>query len=262
VMTEDGKVFVQDSDTGPILSGDSATTSVHAQKAGAEGNVGANQIAIIANAGRYSSCLQVTNPQPLSGGQDGQTTTVISQGDIQQARNVLDQQVRQQITSDLQSKTGSGEKMSDTINYQPPTFSTDHKADDAVKTFNATLTEQGEGTYYSIDGVNKAFLEQLRARVPSGQQLVSDTVQVDNPQITTAAGGHLTFKGKASGYMGPAIDTERVRRQLPGVSIGQAQSQLHKLPVRDVRIRQFPFPLPMMPFIGSRITLTYKIQTG
>jgi hypothetical protein len=261
VLTSDGRVFVVEADSGAIAEGGSATVPVHADKSGNDGNVGANQITTIANAGIWAGCLQVTNPQPTGGGQDGQTATVVSQADIQQARTVLDQQARQQITSDLQGRVRGGEKLGDPVVYQAATFSADHKADDTVKTFNATLTEQGEGAYYSTDDVTRAFAEQLKTRVPSGQQLVSEGVQADY-QVAGAAGGHLTFKGKASGYIAPAIDREAVRRQLPGKPVGQAKALLQRLPVRDVRIRQFPFPLPVMPFFGSRIDLTYKIQSG
>lgn len=256
-----GQTFVQDGTTPDMAEGDNATVSVHGAQVGAAGNVGAGQITTIANAGLWATCLRVTNPAAMAGGADEQRVTVVSQADIQQARTVLEQQARQQIQGDLQQKVRSGEKMSTTINYQAPNFNTDHKADDGVKNFNGTMTLQGEGAYYVTDTVTKAMAAQLRAQVAKGQQLTGETPTV-NYQVSGAAGGHLTFKGRASGFVAPAIDLNQVSKTLPGKSVGSASSQLHKLPVRDVRISQSPIPFPMLPFLASRINLRYEVDQG
>lgn len=257
-----GQTFVQDGDTQTINEGDSATANVHAAQNGAAGNVGPGTITTINNAGLWATCLRVTNPGALAGGVDEQHATIVSQADIQQARTVLEQQARQQIQSQLQGQAHSGEKMSPTITWGNPTFNTDHKADDAVKTFNGTMTLQGEGAFYVADDVNKAMTEQLRSQVAKGQELTSDSGTTVEYQVTGAAGGHLTFKGRASGYVAPAIDLNQVSRSLPGKSVGSASTQLHKLPVRDVRISQYPFPLPMLPFLSSRIDVRYEVDVA
>lgn len=256
-----GQSFAQDDNTQPINPGETATATVHAAQNGAAGNVGPGTITTINNAGLWATCLRVTNPGALAGGADEQHATVISQADIQQARTVLEQQARQQIQSDLGGKVHAAEKMSPTITWGTPTFNTDHKADDGVKTFNGTMTLQGEGAYYVADDVSKAMASQLRAQVARGQQL-TDAGTNAQYQVTGAPGGHLTFKGRASGYVAPAIDLNQVSKSLPGKSVGSAGTQLHKLPVRDVRISQSPFPLPMLPFLSSRIDVRYEVDVA
>jgi hypothetical protein len=256
-----GQTFAQDGTTPDLAQGDTASVSVHAAQPGAAGNVGAGQITTIANAGTWATCLRVTNPAALSGGADEQRGTVVSQADIRQARTVLEQQARQQIQAEVQQKVRSGEKMSTTINYQPPNFNTDHKADDGVKSFNGTMTLQGEAAYYVTDSVTKAMGAQLRSQVAKGQQLTGEPPTA-HYQVTGAPGGHLTFKGRASGFVAPAIDLNHVSKSLPGKSVASASTQLHKLPVRDVRISQSPIPLPMLPFLGSRINVRYEVDQG
>lgn len=260
LTSQSGVQFVQQN-TVQISSGQTSTASVSAAQPGANGNVPAGQITGLANAGPFGACLHVTNPSPLAGGKDGAQQQVVSQADIDKARTQLEQQARQSIGPDLQGKAQPGEKLSDQVLYQAPSFQPDHKVNDATKTFNATVTLRGDAALYRQSDVNKAMTAELAKRVPAGQQLTSDSVQTQY-QVTTGADGHLMITGRAAAYIAPKLDLHAIKDQLPGKSTGQAQADLSKLPVKHAEIRQSPLPLPLLPVLGSRIDLKYVVQQG
>jgi hypothetical protein len=234
---------------------------VSAAQPGANGNVPAGQVTGLANAGPFAACLHVTNPAPFSGGKDNQQQQVVSQADIDKARTQLEQQARQAIGPDLQAKAQPGEKLSDQVLYQAPSFQPDHKVNDATKTFNATVTLRGDAALYRQSDVNKAMTAELAKRVPAGQQLTSDSVQTQY-QVTTGADGHLMITGRAAAYIAPKLDLHAIKDQLPGKTAGQAQADLSKLPVKHAEIRQSPVPFPLLPVLGSRIDLKYVVEQG
>lgn len=260
LTSQSGVQFVQQN-TVQLTSGQTSTASVSAAQPGANGNVPAGQITGLANAGPFAGCLHVTNSAPFAGGKDGSQQQVVSQADIDKARTQLEQQARQAIGPDLQAKAQPGEKLSDQVVYQAPSFQPDHKVNDAAKTFNATVTLRGDAALYRQSDVNRAMTAELAKRVPAGQQLTSDSVQTQY-QVTTGADGHLVITGRAAAYIAPKLDLHAIKDQLPGKPAGQAQADLSKLPVKHAEIQQSPLPLPLLPVLGSRIDLKYVVEQG
>ena len=260
LTSQSGVQFVQQN-TVQISSGQTSAASASAAQPGANGNVPAGQITSLANAGPFAACLRVTNPAPFAGGKDDQQQQVVSQADIDKARTQLEQQARQAIAPDLQAKAQPGEKLSDQVVYQAPSFQPDHKVNDATKAFNATVSLRGDAALYRQGDVNKAMTAELSKRVPAGQQLTSDSVQTSY-QVTTGADGHLMITGRAAAYIAPKLDLHAIKDQLPGKSKGQAQADLSKLPVKHAEIHQSPVPFPLLPVLGSRIDLKYVVEQG
>jgi len=94
--------------------------------------------------------------------------------------------------------------------------------------------------------------------VPKGEQLTSDAVRTQYT-VTPSGGGHLDFTGTASGFVAPRLDPAAVAGEVAGKPVSAAQQQLLRtLHVRSVNIRQYPFPLPVLPLLGSRIDVKYE----
>jgi hypothetical protein len=234
--------------------GSSAKGSIKAVQPGQNGNVQAGQItALVPNP---YPCLTGTNQEPTTGGADGQKSTVIQSSDLQGARAVLEQQLRQQILDELNRGAQKGEKLVGQPIFATEDFNPDHQVDDQVPGFTATLHLVAEGDYYSADDVTRAFAAVLKSKVAAGQQLTTDSVTT-NYSVSATSGGHLDFAGQVSGFVAARLDTERLRGQLVGKSAGAAHDLLTGLPVRQVEIKQSPFPLPLMPLSSSRIHIEY-----
>lgn len=237
------------------------TVPVQAQSDGANGNVAADQITSLQNAGIYASCLKITNPQPTTGGKDAKHQTVITQQDLTGAQAQLQQQAQQSVQSQLAADVRSGEKQSDQnpVQFGSPQFTADHPDGSEVDHFDATLTLKGTSAYYRPAQVSSAFRAQLRSRVPSGRQLTPNYF-VAQYQATAGTGGSVEFKGQATGRIAPRLDLNAIQRHLAGSSTGSARAYLHSLPVSSVSISQSPFPFPMLPLLKSRISVDYVIQ--
>ena len=266
LMNTNGIEFAQTSpDTLVPWNGGQATVNVVAVTAGSAGNVGHDTITQIENCcGPFDgSKVHATNPQATGGGTDPSNTPQMSEADFDAARAQLEQELHQAIAQDLQAGGQAGEKLSQTIIYGPPQFTTDHQPNDKVPTFTGTMTVNGEGDFYSDSDVITAYKTYLSQRVPNNMQLLTESpIQVTYRMISAAKGGYLVFAGTAAAYVAPKLDQDQIVAQIVGRPTAQARFFLERLPVRSVAIKEQPLALPLMPFLARRITVHYVVQEG
>ena len=269
--TQDSIVFAQTTNTyqggvlvpwsGPNGPG-TAQASVIAVTAGVTGNVGNGVITKI-ESNPYDPGLSVTNPQATSGGTDASSKPVMTVSDFDAARAVLEQELRQAIAQQIVAAGKPNEKLSDSMIFGPPAFSTDHQPADSVAAFNGTMTLQGEGDFYVDADVHKAFETYLAQRVPNNQQLLTDSaIQVDYRLLSATKGGNLTFVGDTSAFVAPKLDMDKIRSQIVGRPLAQARFFLQSLNVKSLSIKEQPIALPLMPLLGSRISIHYVVEQG
>ncbi len=265
LLNTDGLTFAQSTGNTLVPWGGSAKASVIAVQPGKAGNVGNDTITSI-DQNPYpcppaNDCLSVTNPQATGGGADASSTPVMTVADFDAARAVLEQELRQAIAQQISAAGKSTEKLSETLIYGAPLFSTDHQAPDHVASFNGTMTLQGEGDFYVAADVHKAFETYLAQRVPNNQQLLTDSpVQVDYRILSATKGGFLTFVGDASAFVAPKLDMDKIRSQVVGRPLSQARFYLQGLNVRSVNIKEQPIALPLMPLLAGRISIHYQVD--
>ena len=269
--TQDSIIFAQTTNTyqggvlvpwsGPNGPG-TAQASVIAVTPGVTGNVGNGVITKI-ESNPYDPGLSVTNPQATSGGTDASSKPVMTVSDFDAARAVLEQELRQAIAQQIVAAGKPNEKLSDSMIFGPPAFSTDHQPADSVAAFNGTMTLQGEGDYYVDADVHKAFETYLAQRVPNNQQLLTDSaIQVDYRLLSATKGGNLTFVGDTSAFVAPKLDMDKIRSQIVGRPLAQARFFLQSLNVKSLSIKEQPIALPLMPLLGSRISIHYVVEQG
>ncbi len=238
-----------------------AAATVVAVVAGTAGNVGSNTITLIE--GNPYDQLTVNNPQATGGGTDPSSTPQMTEADFDAGRAQLEQELRQSIAQTLVGSGQAGEKLSETIVYSPPQYTTDHQPNDKVPSFSGTMTISGEGDYYTDADVQKAFQTYLSQRIPNDQQLLTESpIQVTYRVLSTTQGGNITFVGDASAYVAPRLDEAKIRAQIVGRPLAQARFYLERLPIRSVAIKEQPLALPLMPLLVGRITLHYVVQQG
>lgn len=236
-----------------------AAAPIVAKSPGAAGNLPGGPAAL-QPAGDAGSCL-VAVISATAGGSDEQKKTVVSSADYDTAKAALEGQVRKQAIEDLSKQLQNGEKLADPPVTIDSAFKATKRVDEEAADFQATLTVKIEGALYVADDVNRAFGDAIQRQLPAGQQLTGNRARVDYGVTSTSAGGHLTFKGRASGYEAPRLDLQKVKSQLPGKSTSKVRGDLARLPgVRSVQIDQSPVKLPIMPLSGSRIDLQYVVS--
>jgi hypothetical protein len=176
---------------------------------------------------------------------------------VSSARVALQQALQQKIQGDLSKAGQPGEKMNDQIQWTVWSFTTTHSPGDQAPNFTATMELRGEGDFYRPDDVTAAFTAALKQKVPADKQLVGAVVPAY--QVTPAAGGHLTFAGKANGFVAPKLDLQAIKGKVAGKSAAQARQNLKSLPVQSATIQQHPFKLPFMPLFTSRVKVDYQL---
>ncbi|TMC84253.1 MAG: hypothetical protein E6J08_00475 [Chloroflexi bacterium] len=209
------------------------------------------------------SKIHVTNPLATGGGTDPSSTPQMTVADFDAARAQLEQSLHQSIAQQLAAAGQQGEKLSETIIFGAPQFTTDHQPQDKVPTFTGTMTVIGEGDFYSDSDVITAFKTYLAQHVPNNQQLLTESpIQVTYRLLSSAKGGFLVFVGSASAYVAPTLDEAQIRAAIVGRPVAQARFYLEKLPIRSVAIKEEPLALPLMPLLDRRITLHYVVESN
>jgi hypothetical protein len=240
--------------------GGTASANITAVERGSAGNVGGG---VIDTMQPSADGLSVTNPQATGHGANASVTPIMTVSDFDAARAVLQQELQQAIAQQIAAAKKANETLSETMIYGPPSFSTDHQPSDKVPGFNGTMTMQGEGDYYVAADVHKAFQDYLAQRVPNNQQLLTDgPIQVDYRILSATKGGNMVFLGDAAAFVAPKLDMDKIRAQVVGRPLAQARFYLQNLNVRSVSIKEQPMTLPLMPLLGSRISIHYEVQPG
>jgi hypothetical protein len=238
-----------------------AKANVIAVTPGSAGNVGSNTINTIE--GNPYAGLSVTNEAATGGGADASSTPQMTEADFDAGRAQLEQELHQGIAQTLAGSGQPGEKLSETIIFGPPQYTTDHQPNDKVPTFSGTMTVSGEGDFYNDSDVQKAFQTYLSQRVPNNQQLLTESpIQVQYRILSATQGGNLTFLGSAAAYVAPKLDEAQIRSQIVGRPLAQARFYLERLPIRSVAIKEQPLTLPLMPLLIGRISLHYVVESG
>jgi hypothetical protein len=263
LVNTNGIVFAQTSGDVLVPWGQTAQANVQAVVPGSTGNVGSDTITTIQDNHYDQTKITVTNPQATGGGTDPSNTPQMTVSDFDAGRAQLEQELRQTVAQTLVGGTQSGEKLSETIIFSAPQYSTDHQPGEKVPSFSGTMTISGEGDYYNDADVLKAFQQNLAQRVPNDQQLLTESPIVVTYRILNAtAGGYITFLGNASAFVAPRLDEAKITAAIVGRPLAQARFYLEKLPIRSVAIKEQPMALPLMPLLAKRITLHYVIQSG
>jgi hypothetical protein len=259
--TKDSLDFAQISPDTLVRWKSTATVTVQAVLPGTVGNVGDNVITTIVDL-VYTN-VSATNPQAAAGGSDPSTTPLMTESDFDAGRAQLEQSLHQEIAQQLEAGLQKGEKLSSTIVFGAPQFNTDHKPGDTVPSFSGTMTVLGEGDFYVDSDVAKAYTMYLEQRVPTNQQLLTDSgVKVDYRILNATTGGHLTFIGNATAFVAPKLDENKILAAIVGRPLQGAKFYLQTLPIRSSTIEEQPIPLPLMPLLARRITIKYIVEPG
>ncbi|HKW60159.1 MAG TPA: baseplate J/gp47 family protein [Candidatus Dormibacteraeota bacterium] len=239
-----------------------AQANVIAVQPGSAGNVGDHTITTIEGS-QFDQRLSVTNPQATGGGTDPSSTPQMTEADFDAARAQLEQELHQAIAQQLAAGVQQGEKLSETVIFGAPQFSTDHQPNDKVPSFTGTMTISGEGDYYADSDVVAAYKANLARMVPNNMQLLTESpIVVQYRLLSAAKGGYLVFVGSASAYVAPKLDEAKIRAQIVGRPVQQARFYLGTLPIRSVAIKEQPMALPLMPLLDRRIELHYVVESN
>ncbi len=239
---------------GPI-SNNSVSVLVRAVLPGKAGNTAASTVTVI---DPPMANVKVTNPQPITGGVDSNTTHVIQPSDMAQVQSALVAKVALDLNASLQAQA---EGLNYLVDGQPTfNITSDHKVGDQVATFTMTIAGSLTATAFSqgkADALMRAALDQ---KLPKGFQLTSDPLVISYQIQKPNANGDVAINGVAIGTIVPSATPDELKAGIKGLRVDSARHQLEQLaPGTTVDISVKP-AVPWLPLIANHITLTIAIE--
>jgi hypothetical protein len=234
-------------------------TSVRATAGGASWNTASSTLTVINNSSLYPSGLKVTNPAAIAGGADSTSVQVIQQSDWDSVRTFLETRVTASLDMALKAKAIG---MTYIWNGSPAlTVGADHKVGDAVSSFTMTMTGTVGATAFSDSQATSLIRAALDAKIPAGQQLTSDSVQITWQILQTSPNGDVTVNGTALGFITPKLSTDTLRARVRGLSPSEARKALERaVPGSSVEIRITPVAVPWLPLVAEHIAITVVVK--
>lgn len=261
-----GALLATDRSLGYLTQSDAVVTrtrpgkaSVRATAAGASWNAARNTITLINNSSQFPTGLTVTNPAAIAGGADASSAQVIQQSDWDGVRATLAARVADALDVALKAKAIHMSY----IEIGPPalTVSTNHKVGDVVGSFTMTMRGTvGATAFYDSEAISLIHAA-LEAKIPAGQQLTGDTVQITWHILQTTPNGDVTVSGTALAYLTPKLSTDTLRAGIRGLSPADARRSLERtVPGSSVEIRISPVAVPWLPLVAEHISITVLVR--
>jgi hypothetical protein len=235
----------------------SATVGVRATSPGAAWNADANTLTIIPN---YTDPgLKVTNPAAIAGGTNARSAQVIQQSDYDAVRDALNVKVTNELGAALHINAHGMLYVGDP---QPVILVTsDHSVGEEVPSFTITVSGKIGATAFDGSQAKAMMLAALQAKIPAGQELTNDPVQIIYQ--AQQVGPDVFVSAKADGLVIPKLSPESVRTQIRGLSPAEAARSLQRLaPGSLVEIRIAPAAAPFLPIIADHISVTVIVEAN
>lgn len=216
--TEDAEI------PGPV--GTRVSVPIEAVEPGPLGNVRANTITTIPGALRTQ--VQVTNPEPTSGGASA-VVSVVTQEDRERLLDQVYTQVQERAYAELSKALREDE-------WLPPesvqTFivaqAFDHFTGEAAEELNLTLQVLVQGTAIERRYLQEAALQALEDAVPERAKLVANSIQVTIGPDVQVENRAVRFTVIGRGHYVIPIDTREMRAAVAGLSPEEAAQVLQE----------------------------------
>ncbi|MGQ0600777.1 MAG: baseplate J/gp47 family protein [Anaerolineales bacterium] len=244
--------------------GATVQVEIQAVDKGLTGNVPANAINTID--GPLGTQLAVVNAQPTTGG-NVERRAAVTAADREALQTKTLTQLQQSSLAAIEAQLQPGEfVVSETVTVtQVLAEDFDPALGEASDTISLTLRIAATGTAVSEAQVRAVAVTALEASLPSGAALVADTVRVTrSPAFSVDEAGRIRFTVNAEASALPAIDRERVRAAVSGLSLTEAATRLQstlplaappEIVLRPAWLAQWYAVLPWLPL---RIDLTVR----
>lgn len=239
----------------------SVTVHAHAVNFGPSGNIKAGDVNT-----SYSPTMLVTNPVSFSGGQAGQSHSVVQQSDINKLSSVLQSQVVQTAQAGISSQLQSHEHLLNAPTCQTQT-SADHPAGSVATSVNVTVSTTCTAEAYDYTGAVQWTQQQVQNQAltyfSSTFALVGTVqTQIKSATLVDAQTGKILLEVSAKGTWSYHF-SQRMKQTLAaaihGRDINEARALLANYDgIAGVSIAVAGFDQSKLPSDTSKITIVVK----
>ncbi len=259
-----GKITVPGTtyENGKLVPG-SIEINVVADEAGSEYNIGPSTFSIPGFAGtdKYTK-FYAKSFTSFSGG-SSQQSLQITKVDLENAKNTLTNQTKQENEAALKSEIQSSASYLDkAIVTQVLDASTVAKEGDIAQSFDYQVKVSSKTIVFSKEDLNKFSQDFLNREVVSGEKLYLASVKTDlSPQTVNLAAGKIILSLIISGQIYPDINLTDLKNNLAGKSLKEAKLFLEaQSDITKTEVEFWPFWVKRIPENTNKITLEIGIS--
>jgi hypothetical protein len=230
----------------------------------AHNNPGNPYFACFGSDGNYHS-INVTNPNPASGGVDAKTVTSANSTDLANWTSevqTVEAQLTSQLNTDLQARAaGKAFAVDPSGNGKTIVFAVTPPLPAVNKPFATTqisISASAQAAAYDPAAVRIDVLNDLDKLLKPGDQLAPGKLSTPPCTVTQAStNGTVVLACSATDFGQPQVDLNALKSQLTGRNPGSAASivKSHLPKVQDVHVSESPFQLFYLPLFASRIEI-------
>ncbi len=207
---------------------------ITAVEAGEEGNVPANSINTIA--GSLAFRLQITNPNPTTGG-TSEWQSVVTQQDRILLQDELLQEVRQNAYPILLSEVAEGHWLPpETVSVEMQWTSADFFTDETTESLTVTMMVQISGLAIRTADLLGHVMAQVEANTPPGAQLIASTIDFRFQPGVVVGPTEVGFTVESNTEYLLAVDAQQIRSLVVGKTVEEAHQLLEAL-TPDIQVK-------------------------
>jgi hypothetical protein len=205
-----------------------AEGQVEAIVPGSEGNVAAGRVTRFKT--QPAGGLQVTNPEPLRGGED-RVVSVATAADVGRAEREAAAALARQAQPALAAEVPKGWRLiPGSVRLSPPEVSAKAQAGDETVLVEAVATATAFGLLYRPEAVQRAAAEAHLRSLPEGYTALDGRVSPGSPQFGRVEPQLAEFLVPVSGAVVARVEEAAVRRAVQGRSRPAAEAAVRALP--------------------------------
>ncbi len=152
---------------------------------------------------------------------------VVSEEDREELLVSLRQSLLKEAHDEFASESNNGVYFNPTDNYQIVSQQFSHEVGDEVEQLSLDLTLSAEAISYTSGDLKLLAQEVLQGQVPEGYQLLDQAPEImSQPVEEEQAGEQMQLEANLSGQMQAVVDEDQVKKDVSGLLITQAQTNL------------------------------------
>lgn len=205
-----------------------AEARVEALAPGSQGNVTAGRVVKLKSP--ISVKVQVTNPEPLRGGED-RTVTIVTSADLGRAERAAAAQLPKRAAAAVEDQLGAGLRVvPGSLRQSPPEIVPGQHADDEGTEATAKASVTAFALVYQPSAVDKAAREVWRRNLPAGLVAVPGSLRVSPAAFPRVEPQLAEVTITVTGQVAAVPNREAIRRVTRGKSVAAAEEAARSLP--------------------------------
>lgn len=198
----------------------------------------------------------------MAGGTTKQVT-VVSQGDVNSAKDALAKEVGDTVTAEFNSKSSELKIIEDTKKSEIVSSSASPDVNAEATEFTMTVKVTAKAIGFSMQDISTIITAEVNRQLGSTKSIIDDgsktaEIVVDSSDIAT---GKISGTIKTNAYVSSKLDESAIKIELAGLNDSKAVSYLAGLDgVSSSKIEYWPTFIKSIPRIKSHIFLTVTVD--